>query len=348
MIVKEYKNKIALKGMNIDEIKNWCHDENIPLFRANQIYQWLYRHGANHANDMNNLSKDLRTKINENAILSMLTIEKINKSSKEKTQKILFKTIDNKLIEAVSMVDSERHTICISSQVGCNVNCDFCATGKMGLSRNLLTGEIIDQAIAIRKLVKNPITNVVYMGMGEPFLNYDRVIESAKILHNPEGFDLGAKRITISTSGIVPKIEKFIQQGHRYKLAISLNATEDETREKIMPLNRKWPIKTIIKSASQFAARKNHDVMFEYVLLKNINDTIEDAIRLSKLVKGIDCKINVIPYNQTDGSYQRPTKNVIEKFLKTLKANQDGFKILVRWSKGEDIEAACGQLAIKN
>ena len=348
MIIKEYKNKNLLKGMDMDGIKQWCHDEGIPLFRANQIYQWLYRHGVDSANDMNNLSKDLRTKIKEIAVLSTLTIEKIDKSSKESTQKILFKTIDNKLVEAVSMVDGNHHTICISSQIGCNVNCDFCATGKMGLVRNLLTGEIIDQAIAIRKLVKKPITNVVYMGMGEPFLNYNRVIKSANILHNPEGFGLGAKRITISTSGIVPKIEQFIKDNHRYKLAISLNATEDETREKIMPLNRKWPIKEIIKSASRFSARKNHDVMFEYVLLKDINDTAEDAIRLAKLVQGIDCKINIIPYNETDGEYQRPENSIIEMFLKTLKEHQKGFRILVRWSKGEDIEAACGQLAVSN
>ena len=348
MIVNEYKNKTTLKGMDLGDIKGWCRDQSISSFRANQIYQWLYRHGVYSANDMNNLSKDLRNKINNEAILSTLTIEKIDKSSKESTQKILFKTIDNKLIEAVSMVDHDRHTICISSQIGCNVNCDFCATGKMGLIRNLLTGEIIDQAIAIRNLVKKPITNVVYMGMGEPFLNYNRVIKSANILHSPEGFGLGAKRITISTSGIVPKINQFINEGHRYKLAISLNATEDETREKIMPLNRKWPIKEIIKSASQFSAQKNHDVMFEYVLLKGINDTTEDAIRLAKLVQGIDCKINIIPYNETSGKYQRPANNIIESFLKALKEKQGGFRILVRWSKGEDIDAACGQLAVSN
>jgi 23S rRNA (adenine2503-C2)-methyltransferase len=348
MIVKEYINKTVLKGMDLDDIKKWCNNHGIPLFRANQIYQWLYRHGVDSANDMNNLSKNLRNKINNETLLSTLTIEKIDKSSKESTQKILFKTLDNKFIEAVSMVDQNRHTICISSQIGCNVNCDFCATGKMGLIRNLLTGEIIDQAIAIRNLVKKPITNVVYMGMGEPFLNYNRVIKSAGMLHSPEGFGLGAKRITISTSGIVPKIEQFIKEKYRYKLAISLNATEDETREKIMPLNRKWPIKEIIKSASRFSARKNHDVMFEYVLLKGINDTAEDAIRLANLVQGINCKINVIPYNETGGEYERPSNSIIETFLKTLKQNQKGFKILVRWSKGEDIEAACGQLAVNN
>jgi 23S rRNA (adenine2503-C2)-methyltransferase len=246
------------------------------------------------------------------------------------------------------MVDDNRHTVCLSSQIGCNVDCSFCATATMGLIRNLLAGEIIDQAITIRALVKEPITNVVFMGMGEPFLNYDRVLEAADILHSHDGFGLGAKRITISTAGIVPKINRFIKEGRKYKLAISLNATQNATRQKIMPLNRNWPIEDIIKSAAVFAARKNHNVMFEYVLLKGINDTLEDAKRLARLIQGIDCKVNVIPYNETDGQYKRPSNETIESFLKTLDKHRKGFRILVRWSKGEDINAACGQLAVNN
>ena len=246
------------------------------------------------------------------------------------------------------MVEKDRHTICISSQIGCNVDCDFCATASMGLIRNLVTGEIIDQAIAIRNIVKEPITNVVFMGMGEPFLNYERVINAADILHDHNGFGLGAKRITISTSGIVPMIDRFVKEKHKYKLAISLNATDDNTRKKIMPINRRWPINDLIKSASRFAARKNHNVMFEYVLLKGINDTNQDAIRLAKLIRGIDCKVNIIPYNETDGKYKRPDDEKIEKFLEVLNKHRSGFRILVRWSKGQDIDAACGQLAVKN
>ena len=348
MIVKEYKNKTVIKGMSLDELKNWCHSQGQSEFRAEQIYQWMYKHGAGNAENMQNLSNNFRKIINDECIIDTLKIEKIDKSDIEPTQKILFRTIDNHFIESVSMIDKERHTICISSQIGCNVDCDFCATGKMGLIRNLLTGEIIDQAIAIRKLVPEPITNVVFMGMGEPFLNYNRVINTAHILHSHQGFGLGAKRITISTSGIVPKIEQLIDDGFKYKLAISLNATEDHTREKIMPVNRTWPIEKVIKSASRFAARKGHNVMFEYVLLRDINDTKEDAIRLANMIHGIDCKLNIIPYNETGGKYRRPTIHVIEAFLKTLKKHQKGFRILVRWSKGEDIKAACGQLAVEN
>ena len=348
MIVKEYKNKTVIKGMSLDELKNWCHSQGQSEFRAEQIYQWMYKHGAGNAENMQNLSNNFRKIINDECIIDTLKIEKIDKSDIEPTQKILFRTIDNHFIESVSMIDKDRHTICISSQIGCNVDCDFCATGKMGLIRNLLTGEIIDQAIAIRRLVPEPITNVVFMGMGEPFLNYNRVINTAHILHNHQGFGLGAKRITISTSGIVPKIEQLIADGFKYKLAISLNATEDHTREKIMPVNRTWPIEKVIKSASRFAARKGHNVMFEYVLLRDINDTKEDAIRLANMIHGIDCKLNIIPYNETGGKYRRPSIDVIETFLKTLKKHQKGFRILVRWSKGEDIKAACGQLAVEN
>lgn len=348
MIIKNYKNKTVLKGMSLKEIEQWCQSQELSNFRAKQIYQWMYRHGVSKADNMKNLSKDLQKKIDESCVLKTLKIEKIDESNTEPTQKILFKTIDNHFIEAVSMLEGNRHTICISSQIGCNVDCDFCATASMGLIRNLMTGEIIDQAIAIRRIVKTPITNVVFMGMGEPFLNYNQVLSAAHILHNHDGFDLGAKRITISTAGIVPKIEKLIEDGYKYKLAISLNATEDDTRQKIMPLNRNWPIKSIIKSASRFAARKGHNVMFEYVLLKGINDTAEDAVRLANLVQGIDSKVNVIPYNETDGKYQRPSTETIEQFLKILNKNKKGFRILVRWSKGEDINAACGQLAVTN
>ena len=348
MIIKNYKNKTVLKGMSLKEIEQWCQIQELSNFRAKQIYQWMYRHGVSEADNMKNLSKDLQKKIDECCVLETLKIEKIDESNTEPTQKILFKTIDNHFIEAVSMLEGNRHTICISSQIGCNVDCDFCATASMGLIRNLMTGEIIDQAIAIRRIVKTPITNVVFMGMGEPFLNYNQVLSAAHILHNHDGFDLGAKRITISTAGIVPKIEKLIEDGYKYKLAISLNATEDDTRQKIMPLNRNWPIKSIIKSASRFAARKGHNVMFEYVLLKGINDTAEDAVRLANLIQGIDSKVNVIPYNETDGKYQRPSTETIEQFLKILNKNKKGFRILVRWSKGEDINAACGQLAVTN
>ncbi len=348
MIVKNYRKKILFKGMGLKDLFDWCQKESLPSFRAKQIYEWLYKHGVSDINDMSNLSIDLRARINDLGVLQTLQIEKVDSSEDEKTKKILFKTIDNHFIESVSMIEKNRHTICISSQIGCNVDCDFCATASMGLIRNLMCGEIIDQAIAIRGLVTKPISNVVFMGMGEPFLNYKQVMKAADILSDDMGFGLSPKRITISTSGIVPKINQFIKDKYKYKLAISLNATDDETRKRIMPINRNWPINKVIESASAFAKNSNYRVMFEYVLLKDVNDSPEDAIRLAKLIKNINCKVNIIPYNETNGKYIRPSEHKIETFIRILNKNRKNFTILVRWSKGEDISAACGQLAVNN
>ena len=348
MIVKNYRKKIVFKGMILNDLLTWCQKENLPSYRASQIYEWLYKHGVDDVNDMSNISVSLRDKITASGVLKTLNVEKIDASEIEETKKILFKTIDNHFIESVSMIDGDRHTICISSQIGCNVNCDFCATASMGLVRNLMCGEIVDQAITIRRLSSRPISNVVFMGMGEPFLNYNEVIKAANILSNDMGFGLSPKRITISTSGIVPKIDQFIKDGHKYKLAISLNATNDETRKKIMPINRNWPIDEVVESARRFSKKSSHRVMFEYVLLRDINDSSEDAIRLAKLIKGINCKVNVIPYNETLGKYKRPANHKIESFIQVLNKHRKNFTILVRWSKGEDINAACGQLAVNS
>jgi len=348
MIVKNYRKKIVFKGMILNDLLNWCQKENLPSFRASQIYEWLYKHGVDDVNDMSNISVSIRDKITDSGVVKTLDVEKIDASEIEETKKILFRTIDNHFIESVSMIDGNRHTICISSQIGCNVNCDFCATASMGLVRNLMCGEIVDQAITIRRLSSRPISNVVFMGMGEPFLNYNEVIKAANILSNDMGFGLSPKRITISTSGIVPKIDQFIKDRHKYKLAISLNATNDETRKKIMPINRNWPINEVIESARRFSKKSSHRVMFEYVLLKDINDASEDAIRLAKLIKGINCKVNVIPYNETFGKYKRPANHKIESFIQVLNKHRKNFTILVRWSKGEDINAACGQLAVNS
>ena len=348
MIVKDYRKKTVFKGMTLKDLLHWCQKEGLPSFRGKQIYEWLYKHGINSVNNMSNLSNELRAKMDDIGVFQTLQLEKIESSEIEKTKKILFKTIDNHFIESVSMIEKDRHTICISSQIGCNVDCDFCATASMGLIRNLMSGEIIDQAIAIRNLVSNPISNVVFMGMGEPFLNYKQVIKAAEILSNDLGFGLSPKRITISTSGIVPKINQFIKDKHKYKLAISLNATDDETRKKIMPINRNWPINKVMESATAFAKKSSHRIMFEYVLLKDINDSSEDAIRLTKLIKNINCKINIIPYNETNGKYKRPSESKIENFIRILNKKRKNFTILVRWSKGEDISAACGQLAVNN
>jgi len=257
--------------------------------------------------------------------------------------KFLLKTNDNKLVESVSMIDKKRHTVCISSQIGCNVDCDFCATGKMGIDRNLNVGEIIEQLIIVKKNTSVPITNIVFMGMGEPFLNYRNVIESCKIFSNHKAFNLGTKRITISTAGVLPQIDLFIKEKHKYKLALSLNAPNDLIRDKIMPINKKWNISDLISSLKKYDFFKTRVIMFEYVLLKGINDSIENAKELSKLLKNIQCKVNLIPFNQISGIYKRSDNKTINNFADIL--NKHNIRVLIRWSKGEDIDAACGQLA---
>ena len=339
-------DKFTIKGKGLSELQVWCEKKGHPKFRAQQLFEWMYFHGESNPNDMSNLSKDLINDLISNCILRTIEIEKVSISKNKTTNKFLFRTKDDRFIETVSMVEDARHTVCISSQIGCNLDCDFCATATMGIIRNLDTGEIVDQLGYIREKIEIPITNIVFMGMGEPFLNYERVLRAADIFHNPKGFGLGVHRITISTAGIVPKINKFYKEGRKYKLAISLNASNDETRSKIMPINNKWPISDLVAIGRKHAHR-NRKVMFEYVLLAGVNDSIENARELAQLLRGVDCKLNIIPYNETDGKYGRPENEAIESFLEVLSANQKGYRVMVRWSKGQDIDAGCGQLAVK-
>ena len=344
-----HDNKIILKGLNAEELKAWCIDNNLSGFRGSQIYEWLYLHGVTNPEEMHTLSQKCRDAIcNTNSLSTLQLISKTIANNK-KTIKYLFKTHDNNFLESVSMIDdSSRHTVCVSSQSGCNLGCDFCATAKMGLLKNLTAGEIIDQLIIIRSLSNQRIDNVVYMGMGEPFLNYDNVIKSAEILNSKKGFNISVNKITISTVGIVPKIKKFINDNEKYGLAISLNASNDKVRNHIMPINKKWPINDLIDVNKSYAKQnKRKKITFEYVIMDGINNSTNDAIELVTILKSAKCKINIIPYNETDGKYKRPTDDKINSFVETLAShNNNNFQIMVRWSNGLDIEAGCGQLAI--
>jgi len=296
---------------------------------------------------MSNVNKSFREYLENNCIIQTLEMKNKSFSNIDTSTKILFSTTDDQFIETISMIDKNRHTVCISSQVGCALDCGFCETGRMGLKRNLNTGEIVDQLIFVRHHEKQPITNVVFMGMGEPMHNYDNVISAADIFHSPRGFNLAATRITISTVGILPKIQQFISEKQPYKLAISLNAADDITRTQIMQVNKKWPIADLIGVGKEYSNLKKRHVMFEYVLLKGINDSKDDAHKLANLLRGIPCKLNIIPYNETDGSYQRPDEKIIRRFSEILHNLRDEYRVFVRWSKGQDINAGCGQLAGK-
>ena len=339
-------NKSIIVGKNISELSAICIENKFPKFHGEQLYKWLYQKSVNDIAKMSNIPDSLKIIINKKYKLNPLKIKKKLKSKNEDTIKYLFETNDHKLIESVSMVDSGRHTLCISSQIGCSVDCDFCATGKMGIIRNLNCGEIIQQLISISAERKQKITNIVFMGMGEPFLNYANVIKACKIINDPSGFNLSSKRITISTSGILPIMKQFILEKHKYKLAISLNASNNSDRDKLIPINKKWPIEDILDTIKDYKYQKYRPIMFEYVLINGVNDSIENAIELSNLLKKIYCKINIIPYNETEKNYKR-SKN-IEKFVTKLNEIKSNYRVLIRWSKGQDIDAACGQLATLN
>ena len=330
--------------MNQEELQTLCVDAGESKFRGGQLFEWMYRHGISSFDSMSNVKKSFREHLKKNCIIQTLQVEKNIPSQKEESVKFLFRTEEDQFIETVSMVDGNRHTVCISSQVGCALDCSFCATGQMGLQRNLSTGEIVDQLIYVRESIDQPITNVVFMGMGEPFHNYDNVLNASDIFHSPKGFNLASTRITISTVGLLPKINQFIKEKRRYKLAISLNASNDKVRTEIMPINKKWSIVDLVNAGKEYSNQKKRLVMFEYVLLKGINDSEEDALELARLLQGIPCKINLIPYNEIEGKYQRPDESTITKFSEIL----HNYRVLVRWSKGQDIAAGCGQLAGQN
>ena len=331
--------------MNQAELQSLCVKAGETKFRGVQLFEWMYRHGIASFDSMLNVNKSFRKHLEEHYIIQTLQVEKRIPSKEDKSVKILFRTRDNHFIETVSMVDGDRHTVCLSSQSGCALDCSFCATGQRGFERNLSTGEIVDQLIFVRGNIDQSVTNVVFMGMGEPFHNYKNVLNAADIFHSPKGFNLASTRITISTAGLLPQIKQFITEKRRYKLAISLNAADDRVRNNIMPVNKKWSIAELIKAGKEYSNQKKRQVMFEYVLLKGINDSENDALQLAQLLQGIPCKLNLIPYNETDGIYQRPDEAVITRFSKILHENRNEYRVLVRWSKGQDIDAGCGQLA---
>tara|TARA_B110000116_G_scaffold192340_1_gene167289 strand:- start:1586 stop:2614 length:1029 start_codon:yes stop_codon:yes gene_type:complete len=338
-------NKIDLLGKNLSELNDLCNQHDLPKFHGEQLYNWMYRKKIIEVSSMTNIPDSFKKILLENYNTNLLSVEKKLYSKNDDTIKYLFKTNDGNFIESVSMVDNSRHTVCISSQIGCSVNCSFCSTAKMGIIRNLNIGEILKQIIIISKEREKPISNIVFMGMGEPFLNYENVIKSCKIMSDTKGFNLSSKKITLSTSGILPKIKQYIEENHKYKLAISLNASNNNTRDKLIPINKKWKIEDILLALNKYNFKKYRPIMFEYVLIEGVNDMEENAIELGNLLKNINCKINIIPYNETEDNYKRSGN--INTFVESLKKINSNYRVFIRWSKGQDIDAACGQLATK-
>jgi 23S rRNA (adenine2503-C2)-methyltransferase len=334
---------IQLKNFSLEELEAWVQTRGQKAFRGRQLFQWIWEKGAQSFSEFTNLPNSFVEELEATCSLDLSSVHQVQTSESQGTSKFLIRLNDGKYVETVLIPETKRVTVCLSSQVGCALDCDFCATGKMGLKRNLSSGEIADQLLHVRRFSHRPITNIVFMGMGEPFHNYDQVIRAANILNADLGFQHGARKITISTSGMVPQIRRFTEEGHRFKLAVSLNASEDQTRTQVMPINKKWDIAELIKACQNYTKVSSNMLTFEYVLLNEINDTIEDAKRLRQIANQVFCKVNVIPYNEVAEGYQRPSNNRINHFLDALKDTQ--FPVTVRWSQGDDIDAACGQLS---
>lgn len=338
-------DKFELVGKNLDEIERFMLENNQSKFRAKQIYNWIYLKSVDSFEKMTDLSLETRELLKEKALFSKLVI-KDKQVSKDGTIKYLFELIDGNFVEAVLMRFDNRAnlTACISTQVGCPMGCSFCATAKLGFKRNLDTNEIVQQIFLIQADTGLKITNIVYMGQGEPLLNFDNLLNSIKIFR--EQFQIGARRITVSTCGIIPQIEKLAALNFQSTLAISLHASDNEKRKQIMPVSNKYPYDKLIDALKKYTDKTGRRVTIEYVLIKDINDTLEDAKKLAYSISKLKSNVNLIIYNQNEYSqYKKPLKENVMRFKYILEAS--GKKVTIRLERGGDIDAACGQLSSK-
>lgn len=319
-------------------------------YRAKQVFEWLYRRRIKDFSEATNLSQDFRDKLASEFRISYPEKAKVAVSS-DGTRKYLIKFPDGKEVESVLIAQKHRFTLCVSSQVGCAIGCKFCRTATLGLKRNLTTGEILGQVLAVQDDVAERgadenFKNIVFMGMGEPFHNFDNVTRAIRVLNDPHGLGFSPRKITVSTSGLVPAINKFAEDKAEASLAISLNATDDVTRTKLIPINKKWPLPVLLETLKNYPLGKRKKITIEYVMLGGVNDTKTDLNRLPGLLENIPCKVNLIPYNENAGlGFKAPTEKWVDFWGKSLL--NKGLNVTVRWSKGVDIDAACGQLAAK-
>jgi 23S rRNA (adenine2503-C2)-methyltransferase len=347
-----------LKGLNLAELQSFVEELGEKKYRAAQLYSWLYAKAAQNIDEMTDISKEFRVILSQASQISNL--QTIDQSvSADGTTKYLFKLDDDLAIESVlipgkkksSEIDT-RLTLCVSTQVGCPLDCKFCATGKMGFTRNLTAGEIVDQVIQAQRISRKRITNLVYMGMGEPMLNYDNVMKSIDIINDDRGLNLGARHITISTAGYADKIRQLADEQRPVKLALSLHSLDNEKRTKLMPITKKFPVETLIDALDYYYHKKHSRPTFEYILFDGFNDTTADVKAFVKLSRRIPCKVNLIPFHSISfmhpsgiGASLKPTPAPrIEAFADALR--KADITVMVRNSSGQYINAACGQLAV--
>jgi 23S rRNA (adenine2503-C2)-methyltransferase len=339
--------KVDLKNLSPAELRNFIGSFGKERYRSIQILRWLYQKGVHSIDEMTNLSKRFRQELSEISFIS--TLEPLHvEQAKDGTKKFLFQLEDGNRIESVLIPDKKRLTLCLSTQVGCVLGCRFCLTGKMGWKRDLMVSEILNQILAVKERLtdKTSITNVVLMGMGEPLINYKNTLKAIELMTNPDAFKFSSRRITLSTVGILPELEQLSKEKISFRLAISLNASDEETRSHLMPINRRYPLKKILEACRNFPLRPRTRITFEYVLVEGFNDSPQDAKRLLRILKGIPSKVNLIPLNEAPGiPFKRPSEKKIKQFQEILM--KGGLTAIIRASKGAEISAACGQLQAK-
>lgn len=327
------------------DLEAWLLEHGLKKYSLNQILQWLYQKRAASFDEMTNLSKEARLALAEHFEIRRLEVDARRHSTVDGSTKYLFRLSDGNAVESVLMPIKNRLTLCISSQVGCAMGCQFCKTADMKLVRHLSQGEILGQILGVQGELPpgDRITNIVMMGMGEPFHNYDTVINALRLMTDDFALGLSQRKITVSTVGLAPEIEKFGKDSG-VKLALSLNATTEEGRMEVMPITKKYSLERVIEACKKYAAGSKHKVTFEYVMMSGVNDALEDAKRLARIGSHVPCKINLIPYNEYPGSpFQRPSEDKIRAFFTYLADRH--FQVNIRYSKGLDVEGACGQLA---
>ncbi len=341
---KRRDGKYILLGANLWELRNLVQQAGMPVFRAKQLFHWMYHRAALSFEEMHNISRVFQQWLEENCVLGHIDIADV-RESRDGSRKVVFRLADGKYVESVLIKEEDWYTLCISTQVGCAVGCTFCMTGYGGFQRNMTRAEIVSQVMLVKRAIHGELPrNVVLMGMGEPLLNLDEVIPALRVLVDPEGTAIAARRVTVSTSGIIPGMKRLGEADLGVSLAISLNATSNEVRDVLMPINKTYPIEGLLEACREFPLRPRRRITFEYVLLKDINDTLEDARRLARLLMGIPCKINLIPFNPDPNlPFERPSEERILAFQEFL--YRKNYTAIIRYSKGVDIGGACGQLA---
>ncbi len=344
------ETKKDIRALSLEELKTVFVENGDQAFRAKQVYEWLWKKSAITFDEMTNLSKSTRELLDKHFVINAVKVDDMQISS-DRTIKNAFKLYDSNIVEGVLIPSTTRMTACISSQVGCSLTCKFCATGKLERLRNLNADEIYDQVVLIKNQAeqkyKTPLTNIVYMGMGEPLLNYKNVMDSVQKITSPEGLNMSPQRITISTAGVAKMIKKLGDDGAKFNLALSLHAATDAKRNHIMPINESNTLEALAEALKYFYDKTGTRVTYEYIAFKDFNDSLEDAKDLAAFCKHIPCKVNIIEYNPIDdGEFQQTTSERLDAFAKYLESRK--IIVNVRRSRGKDIDAACGQLANKN